>query len=243
MYKIAIPTHRRSDTINKKTLKLLAGFNPADVYLFISDKEDFDKYNQSYSKYNLVLTNCETVRDKFNYIQTYFSNGTFVIVLEDDIDSIQSLVTNDLRKILNYIYNYCYTNKIKAFGVYPSSNKFFMSKTIEVGLTYIVANMFGFLSEHNSALLCNLKTKNDYERSVKYYQHYGMIARFNFISCKTNNYKNKGGMQLLDDRTQLEKEASLSLVSMYPNIFTINNKRKSGYTELKMYKNINKKTL
>jgi len=212
--KIAIPTHRRSDTINKLTLSLLTEFDKKDIYLFISDDADMSRYMEVCPDYNLVLCETDNATDKFNYIQNYFDVGVFVIVIEDGIKQIQSLMTKNLQKLFSFIVNYCNNKKINSFGVYPSSNKFFMSKTIDIGATYIVANLFGFRSTKDHRVLCQLKTKTDYERSVKYYKYMGNIARFNFISCLTNNYKNQGGMQDIADRESLEHQASLMLCKL-----------------------------
>ena len=241
--KIAIPTHRRSDTINKLTLSLLTEFDKKDIHLFISDEADMSKYMEVCPDYNLVLCGTDNATDKFNYIQNYFDVGVFVIVIEDDIKQIQSLMTKNLQKLFSFIVNYCNNKKINSFGVYPSSNKFFMSKTIDIGATYIVANLFGFRSTKDHRVLCQLKTKTDYERSVKYYKYMGNIARFNFISCLTNNYKNQGGMQDIADRASLERQASLMLCKLYPDIFSINANRKSQYTEIQMVKNVVKEQL
>lgn len=241
--KIAIPTHRRFDVINKLTLSLLGSFDKKDIYLFISDKEDFNLYESVCKGYNLILCDTQTGTEKFNYIQGYFSGDDYIFVIEDDVKKIQSLLTNDLTKLFKFIEQYCRNKDIGAFGVYPSSNKFFMSKTIDIGLTYIVANLFGFKANSDDRLMCHLRTKTDYERSMKYYNTIGDLARFNFISCLTNNYTNKGGMQEEGGRGLLEREASLMLCKMYPDIFSLNNKRKSKYTEIKMRKSVKKELL
>jgi hypothetical protein len=241
--KIAIPTHRRSNVINKLTLSLLHQFNKSNIYIFISDEQDMLLYQKECFGYNLIKCNTDNATDKFNFIQNYFDGSEFIFVIEDDIKKIQSLVTSDIEKLFNFIESYCLKYNINSFGVYPSSNKFFMSKTIDIGLTYIVANLFGFKAQKDRRLMCKMRSKTDYERSVLYYNVLGNIARFNFISCLTNNYKNTGGMQDLTNREVIEKEASYTLCKMYPTIFSINTKRKSKYTELKMNKNIKKQLI
>jgi hypothetical protein len=241
--KIAIPTHRRSDVINKLTLSLLQGFDKQDIYIFVSDSKDMPLYQKECAGYNLILCNTDNATDKFNYIQEYFDDGHYIFVIEDDIKKIQSLVTSDVKKLFTFMESYCQNKKIQSFGIYPSSNKFFMSKTIDVGLTYIVANLFGFKANRDKRLLCSLRSKTDYERSVKYYKHLGNIARFNFVSCLTNNYTNKGGMQEIADRAAIEREASLMLCKLYPEVYSINASRKSKYTEVKMVKNVVKEKL
>lgn len=238
MYRIAIPTHRRHETIKEQTLSLLSGYENIDI--FISDEHDYNLYRQTLPTNNLILTNTNSVCEKFNYIQNYYPEGEFIFVMEDDIKQIKTLYDYDTKKLLDFIYNFCTKNDIKCAGVYPSSNEFYMSKTIDIGLTYIVANLYAFTALNDDRLNCILKTKNDYERSVKYYQVYGKIARFNFAACKTNNYTNKGGMQTENNRDADELEASTQLIQMYPSIFDINSRRKSKYTELTMKKMYNK---
>lgn len=239
MYRIAIPTHRRHQTIKEHTLKVLEDMNcPIDI--FISDEEDIEKYREILPNHNLILTYTDSVCQKFNFIQNYYQEGTFVFVMEDDIKEIKNLYNHTTKKLFDFIYNFCINNQIKCAGVYPSSNEFYMSKTIDVGLTYLVANLYAFTATDDKRLNCVLKTKNDYERSVKYYQVYKRMARFNFVSCKTNNYTNKGGMQTQSNREADEQEASQKLIEMFPSIFDINTRRKSKYTELTMKKQYNK---
>lgn len=238
MYQIAIPTHLRSSTIAHHTLKVLAGVD-APVTLFCSNDVDAQRYRQyERDSVSIVVTNTNDATGKFNAIQQWYAAGTFVFVLEDDIQRVQSLYTQSVRSILNQMYAFCRKHNIAACGIYPSSNKYFMRKSIDVGMTYLVANMFGFTASSDARLLCTLPTKTDYERSVRYAQVYGKVARFNYVSCLTNNYKNAGGMQELNNRAQLEADASYALVDMYPKVFSINNNRKSQYTEVNMSKRI-----
>lgn len=238
MYQIAIPTHLRSDTIAKHTLKLIEGVS-VPVTLFCSNEADAALYRKyETDMVRVVVTNTTDATGKFNAIQEWYPAGTFVFVIEDDIKSVQSLYTQSVRSILNQMYTFCNQHDIAACGVYPSSNKYFMKKSIDVGMTYLVANLFGFTASADKRLLCTLPSKTDYERSVRYAQVYGRVARFNFVSCITNNYKNAGGMQELTNRAQLEADASYALAEMYPNVFSINTNRKSQYTEVNMTKRI-----
>jgi hypothetical protein len=238
--KIAIPTHRRSEVINGLTLAVLQDMPKDDITIFVSDAQDMPLYERTCPGYRLVLCNTKTATEKFNTIQNHYDGKDWVFVLEDDIRKVQSIMTQSLPKLFGFIEQFCNAKGIKAFGVYPSSNKFFMSKSIDIGQTYIVANLFGFKARPDAGLLCQLKTKTDYERSIKYYKTLGPLARFNFVSCLTNNYTNKGGMQEIADRATLEREASLMLCHMYPDVFSINDKRKSKYTEVKMVKRVEK---
>lgn len=238
-YKIAVPTHRRVDMLGELTLNCLKDFNPQDIYLFISDQKDFDLYQQKYSQYNLVLTNTKDVKEKFNYVQNYFPPDQWVVVFEDDIKEVQDLYKRDLKTILSSCIQFCEKNNLKAWGVYPSSNLFYMKKDLEVGLTFLIANLFAFKAVEPGKLDVSFTSKHDYERSVLYSNFYGAVVRFNFISCKTNNYGNKGGIQEeKDQREEMEAFVSKELARLYPHIYSINEGRKSIYTELKMNKNV-----
>jgi hypothetical protein len=240
MFNIAIPTHRRHSVIKKLTLSAIEGIECKSIKIFVSDDDDYNLYRQELPDYEIIICSTTNVRDKFNFIQSYYDDGEFVMVIEDDIAEIQTIKGISVSAAIKFIYQYCLSSQIKSFGVYPSSNKFFMSKSIEIGLTYLVANLFGFVSTRDNRLLCSLPTKNDYERSVKYSEVYGKVARFNFVSCRTNNYGNKGGMQVISNRAKLEDYASEELCKLYPDIFSINLSRKSKYKELKMNKKCKK---
>lgn len=235
-YKIAIPTHRRSRSINKNTLTALGAVS-AEKTIFISDEADMDAY-ADIGGVKKVLCNTSTATEKFNFIQEYYSCGNdFIIVVEDDIRVVQSLFNYSLPKTIQFMVDFCNGRGIRCFGVYPSGNKYFMKPTIDIGLTYIVANLFAFKPTADKRLILSMPTKTDYERSVLYYLVYGDIARFNFVSCLTSNYTNKGGMQDIKNRAELEQYASHELCRLYPDIFEVNHSRKSRYCELKMKKN------
>lgn len=237
-YKIAIPTHRRSSTLRGLTLSLMDSIPPSDIFLFISDEEDFKTYEKDYGEYNLILCNTKSVKEKFNFVQQYFVNGEWVIVLEDDIKEIQDLGNRSTKDLIEYMISFTESKRSKCFGIYPSSNKFFMTDSVEVGLTFLVAHLYGFIAESNPELNCKEEVKIDYERSVLFWSELSPIVRFNHVSCKTNNYTNKGGIQeVKDTRAELERVSCDNLVKRYPSIFSINDKRKSKYTELKMNKN------
>lgn len=238
-YKIAVPTHRRVELLGQQTLKLLEDFDPKDIYLFISDQQDYDFYKEKYEDYNLVLTNTKNVKEKFNYVQNFFPPDEWVVVFEDDIQQVQDLFNRDVKTVLSSCINICEKANQRAWGVYPSANLFYMRKDIEVGLTFLIANLFGFKSVNTDKLDVSFTSKHDYERSVLYYNFYGSVVRFNYLSCKTKNYGNKGGIQVdLESRENEEKYVSNELCRLYPDIYSINEGRKSKFTELKMNKNV-----
>ena len=52
MFKIAIPSYQR---YNIKTLSLLKEFNKSDIFLFVADQFEYEKYHNEYPNYNIII--------------------------------------------------------------------------------------------------------------------------------------------------------------------------------------------
>lgn len=232
-YSIAIPSHRRSETIGNKTLKFVKDHNLSpDIEVFCSDKRDADIY-KTRIKEKIIVADTDNVRDKFNFVHNYYDEDTNVLIIEDDVTGILNKTEHSLDQIIKWGFEMCKQNDSRIFGIYPSANLMFMDNSVDIGFVYVVANLYGIRSKNNPKTDCVLNTKNDYERSAKYFTEYERNLRVNFLACKTNNYKNKGGMQDIKNRAEQETEASCALIEQYPNLYQENAKRKSGFMEIK----------
>jgi hypothetical protein len=75
--------------------------------------------------------------------------------------------------------------------------------------------------------------KEDYERSIKYYLKDGGVLRFNNVTCRTNCYKEPGGMQVERTKKRIH-DSAVYLTKKYPNLCTLNTGKKSGFTEVRL---------
>ena len=62
-------------------------------------------------------------------------------------------------------------------------------------LVYIIGFMTGVVN-NKEAELRTIDDKEDYERSIKYYLKDNGVLRFNNVTCRTQCYKEPGGMQV-----------------------------------------------
>ena len=75
----------------------------------------------------------------------------------------------------------------------------------------------------------------------KYYLKDGGVLRFNNVCCRTNCYKEPGGMQIERTKDKITKAAKY-LTRKYPQLCKLNTKKKSGFTEVRLKDNRNMPT-
>jgi len=156
---------------------------------------------------------------------------------------------DNLLELIEYGYRLLDLNHLKLFGIYPVDNPFFMKSTsnnynefITKKLTYIVGCFYGYYNDREANLL-NVENKEDYERSIRYFDKYGANIRFDNITLKTNYYLGHGGL----NNPQRWYDADLcahKLTTLYPQYCKINytSKRidkytKKPYTEITLIQN------
>ena len=125
------------------------------------------------------------------------------------------------------------------WGVYPVENPYFMKPTTRKSddytstyLSYIIGFMTGVIN-NRKAEIRTIDDKEDYERSIKYYLKDGGVLRFNNVTCRTNCYKEPGGMQVERTKKRIH-DSAVYLTKEYPKLCTLNTGKKSGYSEVRM---------
>ena len=247
---IAIMSHKRPELLNNLTLKYLNEVKTKfKIYVFCSGSNDQNKYKKFFIDHSLYdqlyfKKGPDNYLQKCNFIYSYFKTDSKIFFLEDDIEHLSFLEYDKLNKLTEFddFVENCFKNLIekncKIFGIYPVYNYYFMKNTVTTEFKFLIANAFGFIStKNNKKLLLHSESKTDYERSVLYYLNYGGTMRFNNICAKTNNLKNKGGLN--DDLVnRLENEALgvYYLLNMYPEYFQYKNYHSSPYDEIKTKK-------
>jgi hypothetical protein len=100
--------------------------------------------------------------------------------------------------------------------------------------------MWGCLN--NKDIQITIEEKEDFERTIKYYIKYKKIMRFNHINVATKYYKNKGGMQFINQsniniRIENSKISAKYLSETYPEYCYLYTSKKSGIWEVKLRNN------
>jgi hypothetical protein len=258
-YVIVIPTYKRHNTIANNTLSVLANhkISSKQIYLFVANKDEQALYESTVpaNLYGHIIVGVLGLHNQRNFISDYFPEGQCIIEMDDDISEIYELTKSrstrrmtkkrkyyqnltpikNLDAFLISAFNYLKTSGLWIFGVYPVCNGYFMTSTITTDLRFIVGPMWGFINRHLPDLKLTISEKEDSERTLQFFTKDGGVLRFNNIAFKTNYYTNKGGMQAEGkDRKVESNKASRYLHSKYPDLTTISQSKKSGYTELKL---------
>ena len=241
-YVVAIPTYNRQDVLANKTLKTLieGNVNKNRIYLFVANKEQYKLYEETIPKnmYNQIVIGKKGITNQRRFIARYFSEGQYVISMDDDVEEFEILKAEKLVKLKDVhdffieAYKLLKKNNLFIWGIYPVRNAFFMYNKVTTDLRFIIGVTFGFITRHNKKLepSTNAETKEDYEQTILYFKMDGGVLRFNNITAKTK-FNAPGGLGT--DRYERNKNAAEYLEKTYPDIITVF-KRKNGTYEVKL---------
>lgn len=244
-YKIAIPSYKRSKTIKEKTLKILEKYNidPLRVTIFVADEEEEKLYKESLkdTNYNNFVVGVLGIGPQRNFIERYYPEGTYLIMLDDDISDILKKITDkEMKSIDNFeeeiIYkgfDECIKNKAKLFGIYAVANPFFMKERVKTDLSFIIALMMGIIVEHSDDLVRQTNHGEDQEYSIRQYIKNGSVVRLDNFTVKTFYAKEQGGMQLIRTKEYIY-ESIKKVQDMFPDYCTMYIRESSGNAELRL---------
>lgn len=239
---IAIPSYKRAETLVKKTLKYLLQDCKIDIQcitVFVANQNEFIEYQNKLPKELKIVIGKETLRGQRNYMDFYYNINDRVLFFDDDIEGLYKKVGNktklftDLKALYKIGFNECLKHKTALFGVCAVNNGFYMNNKISTNLKYIVGCFYGQIITHDKSLSVTLEDKEDFERTILYFNKYKKVIRLNMISPKTNYYDESGGMQIT--RTEQRVTASAyALIKRYPQYCSLNTTKKSEHTEIKL---------
>ena len=253
-YKIIIPSYQRSTTITTKTLKVLQEQKiPSNkIYIIVANQTEKKQYLKTVPPeyHSHIIVGRKGLRNQRNFITTYFSEGEFLVQMDDDISQIWELTNSgnnyqhkkdhkliplqNLDTFLKKTYQLMISQGIYLFGVYPVDNPYFMSNKYTTDLRFIVGPFWGVINRHLPSLRIDLDEKEDVLRTLLYYQQDGQVLRYNNITITTPYYTEKGGMQSENKDRKLESLRSAQLlVSRFPQYCHLKpKKKKNGHTEV-----------
>jgi hypothetical protein len=256
-YVVAIPSYKRENTLVNKTLKVLMDYkiDPKKIYIFVGDEDQKKSYTEVLPDYyNKLIIGEVGIRNIRNYMANYFPDKQRIFYIDDDISHVFQIFNDvdnsdkqynrlhklkNLHKFILQGFKEAEKRKIDNWGVYPVENPFFMKATTRnvndytsTNLVYIIGFMTGVVN-NKDAELRTIDDKEDYERSIKYYLKDDGVLRFNNVTCRTQCYKERGGMQVERTKQRIH-DSAVYLVEKYPELATLNTSKKSGYTEIRL---------
>ena len=256
-YVVAIPSYKREATLKNKTLRVLMEhkLNPKRIFIFVANQEQKKIYEDTLPKYyNKLVVGIEGIKNIRNFMASYFPEKQRIFSIDDDISHVfQNFNTvnpnekkhnklkplKNLHKFIVSGFKEAKKRQIDNWGVYPVENPYFMKPTarnpndyLSTNLVYIIGFMTGVVN-NKKAEIRTIDDKEDYERSIKYYLKDNGVLRFNNVTCRTQCYKEPGGMQVERTKQRIH-DSAVYLTEQYPELCTLNTSKKSGYTEIRL---------
>lgn len=245
---VVIPSYNRVDTLKEKTLKLLKEYKiPASkIYVFVANEEQKKLYEEGLEKGSVghIIVGVKGLAEVRNFIFKYFPKGKKLVEMDDDIRGFfeydekanrheKPLVS--LEKVIERGFEECEKSGARLWGVYPIPNGFFMKPTVSTDLRFIIGSFWGCINPGGDKAL-QLPfggEKEDYQRTILFWESDGVVVRLNFVAPKTAYYKEPGGMQE-GDRVAKQNKAVKAMMAKWPQYIKPNPRRKSGYPEIRL---------
>lgn len=239
-YHIVIPSYKRAKDIGRKTLNTLAHHNIPKhrITIFVASEEELKDYvAENGPDYKYVVGILGLVPQR-NFIQTCFPVGTFLFSLDDDVESFSILEDGalvplrDLEQVINTGFSECVKHGARLWSVYPVRNAFFMRNNVSTDFKFCIGSCFGIINPGEALLNPQADSaKEDYIRTIQYWNADHKIVRLNYIAHKTKYYKGTGG---LNDEARLSREINAvnKMLEDYPTLVRRNPKRKGDFPEI-----------
>lgn len=245
-YKIAVPSYQRSKTIQDKTFKVFEQHNipPEKVTVFVADDSEYEVYSKELADHKYgknIVVGVPTIGAQRNWIEKYYPEGTYLMMFDDDVQEVQRRNENVKLEPIDDLYSEvieagfraCEEHGAKTFGIYAASNAFFMKERVQTKLCYVIASMFGVIVEHDDYLARVTNHGEDYEYSLRQYVKHGVLARLDWITVKSNYYKEEGGLQAI--RTEEYVYNSIKKISeLFPELCSMYVRETTGHAELRL---------
>lgn len=245
-YQIAIPSYKRPETIQNKTLKLLAKHKipPERVTIWVASEEEFESYDKALGDHTYghnISIGVPTIGAQRNFIEKSYPEGTRLMMFDDDIEEVQrrkdekTLVPIDdlYEEIIKNGFTQCENVGAKTFGIYAASNAYFMKDRVYTKLCYIIASMFGVIVEHDDNLARVTNHGEDYEYSLRQYIKHGKLCRLDNYTVKSNYYKEEGGLQTIRTKEYVYESIS-KIAEMFPDLCSMYIRKSTGNAELRL---------
>ena len=246
---VVIPSYNRVDTLKEKTLAVLAQYKipKSKIYVFVANKEQETLYKEIESSVGHIIVGVKGLAEVRNFIFDYFPKGKKLVFMDDDVRSLiefdgaakrHEQPLRSLTTVINRGFAECEKANARLWGVYPVPNGFFMKDTVTTDLRFIIGSFWGCLNPGSELKLKYGSEKEDYQRTLQFWEADGVVVRLNFVAPKTAYYKEPGGMQDdgMEARVAKQKTAVALMMKAWPQYIKMNPRRKSGYPEILLMK-------
>lgn len=258
-YIVAIPSHKRADTLKEKTLNTLAHYAipKRGIYIFVAPEEIQDY--KAICKHYQLIPSVKGLAEQRNFIRKYFPAGQRIVYMDDDITGfisvchqeaehteceqfiegnsyyLKQIALPSLSEAIHSLFMEMEVQSVKLGGIYPVANGFFCSHGFTTKLSYIVGCFYAEINSHDPiyVLAENESQGEDYERTIRHFIS-GGIVRLNWMAPKTSYFNGKGG--LVESRTIANfTDALRNIEAKFPDYCTLV-ERPNKYPKLRLKK-------
>jgi len=244
---VVIPSYNRVETLKEKTLKVLQDYNipPSKIYVFVANEEQKELYEAGLEKGSVghIVVGVKGLPEVRNFIFDYFPKGKPIVSFDDDVRGFIEYTTKTKRheqklRDLAGMFDRGFLETRKAggnfWGVYPSANGYFMKPTVTTDLRFIIGSFWGCFNPKGEVRIdIGNGEKEDYQRTIQFWEKDGIIVRLNFVAVQTATYATPGGLQE-GNRLAREKRTVKAMLKRWPQYIQMNPRRKSGYPEIRL---------
>lgn len=244
-YQVAIPSYARRLTLSAKTLPLLqrGGVDPSRITVVCATADEAAAYRVALMPelYGRIVVAAPSLRAARAHIAGMYPVGTPVVQIDDDVDSVVEALDKktlrpvaDLDRLFTDAFRQAQEQDCYLWGVAPVPNAFYLAPgQVKTGLRFCIGTLFGWWNrgpDHPTQQLV-LDEKEDYERTLRFYDHDGKVLRLDGVSMRTRHYDEPGGMQTY--RTVDDSHiAAAYLIDKWPQYVSINPRRTGPRAEV-----------
>jgi len=253
-WKVVVPSYNRVEGFKQKTLATLQYHKvPASkIHLFVADNKQKALYEAGLEPGSVghIVVGVKGLPQIRNFIFDYFPKNTPLVCFDDDVrylvhltaSGIRRLRPAELERIIELAFKECGKVGARLWGGYPTTNPYFMKPTISYDLKFVTGSMWGCINPGNEVrITVGNGEKEDYMRTIQFWELDKAIVRLNFIAHKTSVYSGEGGLQSEGKQERLKQEEITvgKLIKKWPQYLRINPRRKSIFPELLIIKQHN----
>jgi len=266
-FEIVVPTYGRDQAIGKYTMKYLRSTNVdlSRVHLFVSSEEEAKKYEKSNQDVNIVVAEgAKSLVEKRGFISRYFSSGTRLLSLDDDVSGLQRLVLleklDSLQKPLDFPcrletvtdlvgfvengWELAAKREVELWGCYQVANRGFLHPKVKTGALFIMGHFVSFLAGDPAFdEIVGYPCKDDVYWSIWHHVNRKGTLRFDNYCVKSKAHSGVGGTNDdMEKKLSLNNDTCEAICQKYPDIASIK-MRSTKYPWLSRYKEIRLKPI
>ena len=217
--KVAIPSYQRADIITYTTLAFLhrEGYPVSKIHIFVASEAERTEYVEKIPRhlYSQIILGVLGLKEQRAFISNFFPENEILVQLDDDVRGIKFKEPETFLELVQKGCEYLSGGLPQGglFGVLPNDDGRKMQARTTYHLTHILGSFF--ICRNRRDLLPTTTHKEDFERSILYFQRYGAVARYKGAGVITKYAETPGGLQQEGRRQQMLEEINY-LLHTYP---------------------------